>query len=75
MNQSACATLSRMSQIDVLSSGEAYRRLGIARSTFNKHVRAGLIPYVHKLPGTAGYLFDAAEIDALAKVRADDEAL
>ena len=58
-----------------MSSGQAYKRLGIARTTFNKRVRDGSIPYVHKLPGTAGYLFDSAVIEELAKVKANDDAL
>lgn len=39
----------------------------MTRSTFQRAVQEGRIPFVTKLPGvTAAYLFDANEIESLA---------
>ena len=40
------------------------------RSTFYRHVKEGLIPYAHRLPGATGvFLFDPAVISRIAAER------
>lgn len=56
---------------DLIGAGEAARRLGVDRSTFNKQVRMGAIPTAMKLPGVTGArLFDPEVIERIAKQRA-----
>lgn len=60
----------------LLTSPQAAQRLGVARWTVNRWAKAGRLAYVCQLPGLTGaFLFDAKEIDALAQMRAEDDAL
>lgn len=61
-----------MGQTNLIGSREARERLNMARSTFQRAVQEGRVPFVAKLPGeTSPYLFDASQIDELAKTPAD----
>lgn len=56
-----------MPNADLIGSAEVAERLGLDRSTLNRHVRAGKLTPALKLPGETGaYLFDRAAIEALA---------
>ena len=55
-----------------LTTTEVGDRLGIARQTVLQRVRTGKLTPIGQLPGRSGaLLFDAEQIDALARDRAD----
>ena len=53
--------------MDLISTAEAARRLGITVSTLNRRATSGSIPVAVQVPGETGArLYDAAVIDQLA---------
>lgn len=51
----------------LLTTREVAERLGIAMCTVTWRVRTGRMTAVHQLPGSGSYLFDAKEIEEIAK--------
>ena len=52
--------------MDLISTAEAARRLGITVSTLNRRAASGSIPVAVQVPGETGArLYDAAVIDQL----------
>lgn len=60
--------LTRMSNLELLTSAEARDRLGMSRTAFSRRVLAGEIPAAGRLPGRTGaWLFSPDVIDQLAR--------
>lgn len=55
-----------MNSARYIGTGETARILGVNRATIQRRAAAGAIPYVTKLDGRGGYLFDPAVIHTLA---------
>ena len=52
---------------DLITTAQAAARLGVTPTTIINHMKAGRLVPVAKLPAVTGtYLFDAADVDALA---------
>ncbi|HAT6525536.1 TPA: helix-turn-helix transcriptional regulator [Corynebacterium striatum] len=51
----------------LLTTGQVAARLGIDRRTVWSRVKAGMLSPAMELPNRRGYLFDRAEIEALAE--------
>lgn len=55
-----------MSTNTLVGAEAAARRLGLSRSGFNKAVQEGRIPVAARLGKRGTYVFDRAEIEAIA---------